>query len=122
MGQAFCGGCCGIQDLPSVVSFRSRTLSKNGKPHVQLGIREEKSKIVYQRTSKRSVFRVRCVEAECPNKDSRYPVKLVVFDLDETLTMVTFMTPSGTYRAHEHAWAKKANFETPWVEGERLTK
>jgi len=122
MGQAFCGGCCGIQGLPSIVSFRSRTLSKNGKPHVQLGIREEKSKIVYQRTSKRSVFRVRCVEAECPNKDSRYPVKLVVFDLDETLTMCTFMTPSGTYRAHEYDWAKKANFETPWVEGQRLLK
>jgi len=74
------------------------------------------------RTSRRAVFRLRCSERNSADADRSCPVSLVVFDLDETLTLVTYMTPTGTYKGNECEWAKKVNFESPWVEGSRLPK
>jgi len=53
--------------------------------------------------------------------DSNYPVKLVVFDFDETLSMVTFMA-KDTDTPAERRLLREINFETPWVPGDRLEK
>jgi len=74
------------------------------------------------RTSRHAVFRLRCSERSSSEHDRRCPVQLIVFDLDETLTLVTFMTPTGSYQGNECDWARKVNFESPWVEGSRLRK
>lgn len=51
------------------------------------------------------------------------PVKLVVFDFDETLTLATFMTGNCEYADEEEKdIARVINFESPWVEGSRLMK
>lgn len=75
------------------------------------------------RTSGRSMLRLRCTQrksASGPMVDT--PVKLVVFDLDETLTLVTFMTHDGRYQTNETDMAIKINFQTPWVDGDRRLK
>lgn len=51
-----------------------------------------------------------------------HPVRLIVFDFDETLTLVTFMTKDGTYQSHQVEYAKLVNFQSPWVEGDRIKK
>eukprot|EP00929_Paragymnodinium_shiwhaense_P032328 TRINITY_DN17938_c0_g1_i1.p1 TRINITY_DN17938_c0_g1~~TRINITY_DN17938_c0_g1_i1.p1 ORF type:complete len:619 (-),score=139.89 TRINITY_DN17938_c0_g1_i1:273-2129(-) len=74
------------------------------------------------RTSKDSIFRIRCAARVSDEVDHGFPVKLVVFDLDETLTLVTFMTQSGEIQPHEVETSMKLNFESPWVKGSRLVK
>jgi len=69
-----------------------------------------------------SVFRVRCMERPEIGQSLDYPVKLVIFDFDETLTLVTLMTPDGTYTKEQEEWARLVNFESPWVEGSRVEK
>mmetsp|Transcript_50956 Transcript_50956/g.143203 ORF Transcript_50956/g.143203 Transcript_50956/m.143203 type:complete len:615 (-) Transcript_50956:184-2028(-) len=74
-----------------------------------------------RRTSK-SIWRLRCIERPDIGNSLKHPVRLVIFDFDETLTLVTLMTSNGTYAAEQLAWAREVNFETPWVEGSRVEK
>lgn len=48
-------------------------------------------------------------------------MQLVVFDFDETLTLVTFMTNENDSAA-ERQYLTTVNFETPWVQGCRVDK
>jgi len=71
-----------------------------------------------------SALRLRCCERKFEGQDQHPPVKVVVFDLDETLTLATFM-PKGEW--NEFPEAKKStivgySFESPFVEGCRLDK
>lgn len=75
----------------------------------------------FKRTSA-SVFRLRCTERTEIGQSLQHPVKLVIFDFDETLTLVTMMTPDGTYLPEQREWAREVNFESPWVEGSRVEK
>jgi hypothetical protein len=63
--------------------------------------------------------------------DGRPPVTLVVFDFDETLSLYTFMPEGRKYRseigyagasAEERARFVKYNFESPYVDGDRIAK
>eukprot|EP00931_Biecheleriopsis_adriatica_P009611 TRINITY_DN11067_c0_g1_i1.p1 TRINITY_DN11067_c0_g1~~TRINITY_DN11067_c0_g1_i1.p1 ORF type:complete len:643 (-),score=136.29 TRINITY_DN11067_c0_g1_i1:297-2192(-) len=76
-----------------------------------------------ERASRRAQLRLRCAEriTSTPT-DRNSPVKLVVFDFDETLTLATFMTGNCLYRKEEKEIAKTINFESPWVQGSRLAK
>jgi hypothetical protein len=74
------------------------------------------------RTSAASQYRLRCAERVTEQFDKTSPVKLIVFDLDETLTMATFMTSDGSCLPHERETMARVNFESPWVEGQRLDK
>mmetsp|Transcript_89996 Transcript_89996/g.288627 ORF Transcript_89996/g.288627 Transcript_89996/m.288627 type:complete len:659 (+) Transcript_89996:51-2027(+) len=75
-----------------------------------------------KRTS-HSVYRLRCTERTEIGAASNLPVKLVVFDFDECLTLVTLMTEDGKYSSPEQeVWAREVNFETPWVPGSRIEK
>eukprot|EP00928_Gymnodinium_smaydae_P016793 TRINITY_DN16356_c0_g3_i1.p1 TRINITY_DN16356_c0_g3~~TRINITY_DN16356_c0_g3_i1.p1 ORF type:complete len:687 (-),score=153.55 TRINITY_DN16356_c0_g3_i1:25-2004(-) len=74
------------------------------------------------RTSQHATYRVRCTEKSSEKIGARTPVRLVVFDLDETLTLITFMTGDGKYHEAEVERAIKINFQTPWVAGDRLAK
>mmetsp|Transcript_50518 Transcript_50518/g.163549 ORF Transcript_50518/g.163549 Transcript_50518/m.163549 type:complete len:683 (-) Transcript_50518:145-2193(-) len=75
----------------------------------------------HERTSKHSTFRLRCAERSVPGMDNSYPVKLIVFDFDETISMVTFMAKDSDTPA-ERKLLRDINFETPWVDGSRLEK
>lgn len=77
-----------------------------------------------ERASLRATFRLRCAERIAPSEVSKdCPVKLVVFDFDETLTLATFMTGNCEYADDEEKdIARVINFETPWVEGSRIAK
>lgn len=67
--------------------------------------------------------RVLCVERPFPGASQRNPVKLVVFDFDETLTLSTFMLRPGQAINNEmRDRAALLNFETPWVAGCRIDK
>lgn len=77
-----------------------------------------------KRTSK-SVLRLRCVERTdlgVDGKSGEYTVKLIVFDFDECLTLVTLMSEDGQYTSEQSLWAREVNFETPWVPGSRIEK
>jgi len=65
---------------------------------------------------------LRCIERPEIGNSLDHPVKLVIFDFDETLTLVTLMTPDGTYLPEQRDWAREVNFETPWVAGSRVEK
>ncbi|CAK9017905.1 unnamed protein product [Durusdinium trenchii] len=77
-----------------------------------------------ERASLRATFRLRCAERISPSEVSKdCPVKLVVFDFDETLTLATFMTGNCEYADDEEKdIARVINFESPWVEGSRIAK
>lgn len=77
----------------------------------------------FNRTSRMAPLRLRCTERDFEGSERRPPVKLVVFDLDETLTMATFMPKVWESLPREKFPALLAyNFDTPWVEGDRLQK
>jgi len=65
---------------------------------------------------------VRCAERKFNCAAKKSSVKLVVFDLDETLTLTTFMTKDGTYTPDQFEFAAKVNFESPWVDGSRIER
>mmetsp|Transcript_2074 Transcript_2074/g.4807 ORF Transcript_2074/g.4807 Transcript_2074/m.4807 type:complete len:657 (+) Transcript_2074:1192-3162(+) len=70
-----------------------------------------------------SVFRLRCCErTDIGEASSQLPVKLIVFDFDETLTLVTLMSEDGQYTTEQEYWAREVNFESPWVAGSRVEK
>jgi len=75
-----------------------------------------------KRRSSNSIYRLRCIERPEIGNSLEHPVKLVIFDFDETLTLVTLMTPDGTYLPEQREWAREVNFETPWVAGSRVEK
>lgn len=80
-------------------------------------------------------LQVRCSARRFAGDCDHHPVRLVVFDFDETLTLATFMpqakacsadigwTPDG---AGDNEWTSSDlvayNFETPFVEGNRVVK
>jgi len=74
------------------------------------------------RTSLHTNYKVVCTERPFQGPDPHYPVKLVVFDLDETLTLATFMPDDLSLPQYLHAEYTTNNFESPWVEGSRVTK
>lgn len=84
----------------------------------------KKTKAVAQdiKRTTNSVFRLRCSERPDLGNSVDIGVKLVVFDFDETLTLVTLMTPDGTLLPEQEEWAKNVNFESPWVDGSRIEK
>eukprot|EP00929_Paragymnodinium_shiwhaense_P029647 TRINITY_DN16943_c0_g1_i1.p1 TRINITY_DN16943_c0_g1~~TRINITY_DN16943_c0_g1_i1.p1 ORF type:complete len:632 (+),score=127.53 TRINITY_DN16943_c0_g1_i1:110-2005(+) len=76
------------------------------------------------RTSTHATYRLRCSEREFVGPDKHSPAKLVIFDLDETLTLSTFMPKHLTFPPHLHTAYTLYNFASPFVEGgnERLNK
>jgi len=70
-----------------------------------------------------SVYRLRCCERpELSAQSAQLGVKLVIFDFDETLTLITLMTPDGKLLPEQEEWATKVNFESPWCHGSRVDK
>lgn len=69
-----------------------------------------------------SVFRLRCCERPEMSSSTATGVKLIIFDFDETLTLVTLMTPDGKLLPEQEEWATKVNFESPWCQGSRVAK
>ena len=83
----------------------------------------------------KETLQIRCQERDFRGWESQPPVKLVVFDFDETLTLATFM-PQSKAIATKVGWTPaeaafkdwsqedlvKYNFESPWVEGSRVQK
>lgn len=70
---------------------------------------------------------VRCFERDFEGHENKPPVKLVVFDCDETLTLSTFLpkdleirTKIGTTQFAE--FIANVNFESPFVDGNRIEK
>lgn len=70
---------------------------------------------------------VRCFERDFDGYENKPPVKMVVFDCDETLTLSTFMPKNRELRS-EIGWIEWAefisvvNFESPFVDGSRIEK
>jgi len=74
-----------------------------------------------RRTSTHAPFRSRCSERGVDPADETYPVKLVAFDMDETLTLLSYMIEEGdTEEVIKEV--TKVCFETPWVQGSRIEK
>eukprot|EP00927_Polykrikos_kofoidii_P025531 TRINITY_DN22915_c1_g1_i1.p1 TRINITY_DN22915_c1_g1~~TRINITY_DN22915_c1_g1_i1.p1 ORF type:complete len:703 (+),score=87.54 TRINITY_DN22915_c1_g1_i1:66-2174(+) len=78
-----------------------------------------------RRTSNRACLRLRCAERQCEGIE-KIPVRIVIFDFDETLTLATFMK-KGMKQGGKHQ--KKlieallsVNFESPWAPGKRIDK
>jgi len=69
-------------------------------------------------------FSIQCFERPFPGRNERPPVKLVVFDFDETLTIATFMADScvSTGDPAKREKFMKYNFESPWARGDRVAK
>lgn len=70
---------------------------------------------------------VRCLERSFEGQDSKPPVKLVVFDCDETLTLSTFMPKDHGFGARIgwNEWGDYiagVNFDSPFAEGSRLER
>jgi len=80
----------------------------------------EASTFTLERSSTHATMRLRCAERDFDGQDELHPVQLVVFDLDETITLATFMTRDGVFPPEKHGVLTKYNFETPWVEGSRI--
>jgi len=74
------------------------------------------------RTSTNAALRVRCAERNNDEFDKNSPVKVVVFDLDETLTLSTFMRPDLTFPSDMHQKYIRYNFQSPFVEDDRVPK
>eukprot|EP00401_Gymnodinium_catenatum_P062891 CAMPEP_0117580770 /NCGR_PEP_ID=MMETSP0784-20121206/65412_1 /TAXON_ID=39447 /ORGANISM="" /LENGTH=635 /DNA_ID=CAMNT_0005380919 /DNA_START=40 /DNA_END=1948 /DNA_ORIENTATION=+ len=75
----------------------------------------------HKRTSRHAPYRLRCTERCLDGAARSFPVQLVVFDFDETLTLVTYM-PVKRDSQDVLDVIVKICFETPWVEGSRIAK
>lgn len=69
----------------------------------------------------------RCFERQFEGQETKPPVKLVVFDCDETLTLSTFMPKDKSLRTQIGwiEWAEfisNVNFESPFADGSRIEK
>eukprot|EP00931_Biecheleriopsis_adriatica_P009612 TRINITY_DN11067_c0_g1_i2.p1 TRINITY_DN11067_c0_g1~~TRINITY_DN11067_c0_g1_i2.p1 ORF type:complete len:647 (-),score=121.11 TRINITY_DN11067_c0_g1_i2:256-2160(-) len=121
MGQ---GGAKGLQTWVCGASAKNE---KSGEQPVSVlrgpGAGMSQSASTRERASRRAQLRLRCAEriTSTPT-DRNSPVKLVVFDFDETLTLATFMTGNPLHGREEKELAKTINFESPWVQGSRLAK
>jgi len=79
-------------------------------------------------------IKVMCKEMFDPCCSGQVPVKLVVFDFDETLTIATFVPECEDFHSNIEwasgkdtaGWSQfdlvRYNFESPWVKGRRLLK
>eukprot|EP00434_Breviolum_minutum_P016799 symbB.v1.2.014819.t1/scaffold1093.1/size138456/1 len=74
-----------------------------------------------RRSASRAPFRCQCLERSGPahHLDEAFPVKLVVFDFDETLTLITYLIEDGDSEEVQRQIVK-TNFQTPWVKGSRI--
>ncbi|CAK0800702.1 unnamed protein product, partial [Prorocentrum cordatum] len=115
MGQRICGG----ENPPPPGKAAPGGAATRGSGR-GTGWRRQGSNL--HRTSAASQYRLRCAERVSTQLDRSAPVKLIVFDLDETLTMATFMTSDGSCLPSERETMARVNFESPWVEGHRLDK
>eukprot|EP00929_Paragymnodinium_shiwhaense_P007348 TRINITY_DN111252_c0_g1_i1.p1 TRINITY_DN111252_c0_g1~~TRINITY_DN111252_c0_g1_i1.p1 ORF type:complete len:665 (-),score=134.57 TRINITY_DN111252_c0_g1_i1:306-2300(-) len=81
-----------------------------------------------RRSHSSAIFRVRCGERPADEDggadgaDYTEPVKLVVFDLDETITMATFMRKDGYCPEDKVDFLRMINFESTFVQGNRIEK
>jgi len=88
-------------------------------------------------SSCKETLAIRCVQRPLPAVLQRCPVKLVVFDFDETLTLATFFPEDDQRFAHTLDWDPASledggswnrtdlldyNFESPFASGSRLDK
>lgn len=71
------------------------------------------------RSSSRAAFRCQCLERTFARLDEAYPVKLVTFDFDETLTLITYLIEDGDSEKVQKQIVR-TNFQTPWVKGSRI--
>ncbi|CAJ1370692.1 unnamed protein product [Effrenium voratum] len=71
------------------------------------------------RRTSRAAFRCQCSQ-RTKAFDESYPVKLVVFDFDETLTLITYLLEDGDTEEMQ-AQIVKTNFQSPWVKGDRVS-
>lgn len=70
-----------------------------------------------------SIYMVHCAERNFDSADQRHPVKAVVFDFDETLTLTTLMPKDMSYDSEAAKTAYSSyNFDTPYVDGDRVAK
>jgi len=81
----------------------------------------------------KETFKVRCTQKAFEGNTLKRPVKLVVFDFDETLTLATFMPQNPACRSQigwrptrSDEWTEEDlvtyNFESPWVVGSRVAQ
>jgi len=63
---------------------------------------------------------LRCSERAFEGADKHLPTKLVVFDLDETITMATFMPKNHKWDPAKYNQLTEYNFESPWLAGSRV--
>lgn len=122
MGQKVCGGAANPsppqrpQGAPSSAASRPPSSQHSSKS-------KEKPKPQPKRAACAALSRVQCAERPFPGSEDNYPVKVVVFDLDETLTLTTFMSRDGNYTPEQHELTAKVNFESPWINnGSRIAK
>eukprot|EP00435_Cladocopium_sp_Y103_P013016 s2554_g3.t1 len=71
------------------------------------------------RSSSSAAFRCQCLERTFARLDEAYPVKLVTFDFDETLTLITYLIEDGDSEEVQKQIVR-TNFQTPWVKGSRI--
>jgi len=71
------------------------------------------------------------LERRFDGQDAKPPVKLVVFDCDETLTLSTFMPPDDAFMSRigvaekwneSSDYISEVNFESPFAEGSRIKR
>ncbi|CAK0875247.1 unnamed protein product [Prorocentrum cordatum] len=72
-----------------------------------------------QRSNTKAMFRMRCTQRQAPGIDRFAPVRLVVFDFDECLTLLTYDVRETDPPATQEKYIR-LNFESPWVDGSRL--
>lgn len=72
-----------------------------------------------RRSSSRAAFKCSCSQRSLRSPNDRFPVKLVVFDFDETLTLITYIIEEGDTPEMQREIVK-TNFQSPWVKGSRI--
>ncbi|CAK8995559.1 unnamed protein product [Durusdinium trenchii] len=70
-----------------------------------------------RRSFTRAAYRCQCLERTL--QDETFPVKVVAFDFDETLTLITYLIEDGDSEEVQKQIVK-TNFQTPWVKGSRI--
>lgn len=95
----------------------SGLLSPYGDCHPGPGA-EPPSSSLRGRMKTQASLRSRCCQRDLPQDRAHNPVQLVVFDVDETLTLVSYMLEEDDPPEVQEELVK-VNFESPWVDGSR---
>lgn len=130
MGQSTCKGRRGTSEPVSADKPADHAgKSGRGQPPVLKRCRSTTAKLFQLRCADRCSARCSPAATRGDSKSSvdddgalRPPVKLVIFDLDETMTLTTFMSEDGEYLEDQHEFTAMVNFESPWIEGSRIEK